>query len=98
MQNRGKFRFLKPTFCPVPILTHLLEVIERDLVAEKVKENVLKSASVTVGKNESVSVDPLGISRVAVHESGYSTSRVSRSVIDLTRSVERETVISQKRT
>jgi hypothetical protein len=48
----------------------LLEVIDGDLVAEEVEENVLESASVTVGEDESVAVDPLGISGVAVHESG----------------------------
>ena len=48
----------------------MLEVFNGDLVAEEVEENVLKSATVTVGKDESISVDPLGIGRVAVQESG----------------------------
>lgn len=52
------------------VATHLLEVFNGDLVAEEVEENVLKSATVTVGKDESISVDPLGIGRVAVQESG----------------------------
>lgn len=52
------------------IVTHLLEVVNGNLVSEKVEENVLKSATVTVGEDKSISVDPLGVGRVAVQEAG----------------------------
>lgn len=51
-------------------MTHLLEVIDGDLVAEEVEEDVLEGASVTVRKDEAVAVDVVRVGRVAVEEAG----------------------------
>lgn len=47
---------------------HLLEVVDRDLVAEEVEEGVLEGARVAVREDEAVTVDPLGVLRVALEE------------------------------
>lgn len=45
-----------------------LQVIHRDGIAEKVEESILKHASVTVGENKTIAVDPVGVLGVEVHE------------------------------
>jgi hypothetical protein len=42
-----------------------------------VEENVLKSAGVSVGENEPVAVDPLGVLGVGVEEAGCTMTDVS---------------------
>jgi hypothetical protein len=62
--------------------THALEVIKGDLVAEKVKEDVLESASVSVGEDEAIAVGPLRVGGVALEELGYESEaevRVSQA-------------------
>lgn len=51
-------------------LSELLEVVERDLVAREVEHDVLQGAGVSVGQDESVSVEPLGVLGREVHVSG----------------------------
>lgn len=63
--------------------TNRLEVVDGDLVAEEVEEDVLESASVTVGENEPVAVDPLGVLGVRVHEARCGEG--NRSVSELSR-------------
>lgn len=58
--------------------THGLEVIERELVAEEVEEDVLESAGVSVGEDEAITVGPLGVGRVAVEELGCTRTRGER--------------------
>lgn len=45
-----------------------LDVIHGESIAEKVEESILKHASVTVGENETVAVNPVGVLGVEVHE------------------------------
>jgi len=51
-------------------LSERLEVVHRDLVACEVEHNVLKGTCVTVREDESVSVVPLWVLSIVVHESG----------------------------
>ena len=49
-------------------LTELLKILDgQTSYTEKVKQRIVKSGTVTTGKNEAVSVDPLRILRVKVH-------------------------------
>lgn len=64
--------------------THALEVIEGDLVAEKVEKDVLESASVSVGENEAITVNPLGVGGVGLEELGCDRKpRVSGKILRL---------------
>jgi len=46
----------------------LLQVFKRDIIASNVEHNVLKSTAVTIGKNETITVDELGVLGVVSHE------------------------------
>lgn len=54
--------------------THALEVINGDLVTEEVEEDVLESASVSVGEDEAITVSPLGVGGVGLEELGCEAS------------------------
>lgn len=45
-----------------------LQVVHAQVVAEKVEESILKHATVTVGENETIPVDPVWVLRVEGHE------------------------------
>lgn len=45
-----------------------LQVIERDAVAEEVQEGILQHAAVAVGQDETISVGPVGVLGVELHE------------------------------
>lgn len=49
-------------------LTELLEIVHGDVVAQEVEIDVLKSTAVTVGENEAITVDELGVLWVASDE------------------------------
>ena len=71
---QDRTRSTSPSFSPrlaSARMTHLLEVIDGDLVAEEVEEDVLEGASVTVRKDEAVAVDVVRVGRVAVEEAGW---------------------------
>lgn len=64
-----------------PNKTHALEVIEGDLVAEKVEEDVLESASVSVGEDEAITVGPLRVGGVGLKELGCERSGEGGSAV-----------------
>lgn len=49
-------------------LTEVLQVVERDTVAEQVQQSILQHAAMAVGEDEAVAVEPLGVLRVEGHE------------------------------
>ncbi len=49
-------------------LTEVLQVVDGELVAKEVQQRVLEHAAVAVGKNEAVTVEPLGVLGVEPHE------------------------------
>jgi hypothetical protein len=49
-------------------LSEALQVVHGDIVTEQVEESVLEHATVAVGKNETIPVQPVGILGVEVHE------------------------------
>lgn len=49
-------------------LTELLQILERDVIASNVEHNVLKSTTMAVGENETITVDELGVLGVVGHE------------------------------
>ncbi len=51
-------------------LAELAQVLEREVVPGQVQEGVLEDARVAVGENETVTVGPVGIARVVVHDAG----------------------------
>lgn len=56
------------TRCYAVHLSEVLEIVHGDLVAEEMKEGILKHASVAVRKHKAISVEPAGILRVEGHE------------------------------
>jgi lipid-binding SYLF domain-containing protein len=49
-------------------LTELLKVLQRDIITRDMKHNILKSTTMTIGKNKSIAVDELGVLGVVSHE------------------------------
>jgi hypothetical protein len=76
--QRARFSLTNPItlilITPVYLLavngTELLEIIQRNIKTKKVKHDVLKSTSVTVGKDKSVTVSPVRVLGVNLEELG----------------------------
>lgn len=49
-------------------MTELLQILERDIITSNVEHNVLKSTTMAVGENETITVDELGVLGVVSHE------------------------------
>jgi hypothetical protein len=50
--------------------TELLKVVHGDIKTKKMKHNILKSTSVTVGENETITVSPVRVLGVDLDELG----------------------------
>ena len=48
--------------------TEALQVVHGNIIAEKVQQSILQHTTVTVGENETIPVDPVGVLGVEVHE------------------------------
>ena len=49
-------------------MTELLQILDGNIITSDVEHNVLKSTTMTIGKNETITVDELGVLGVISHE------------------------------